>query len=45
MNDLYEKKGGPQVVFDKNYLCMKTEICQIKQDQGKLLEMRALLTV
>lgn len=26
---------GPQVSFDKSYLCMKTEICKIKQDQGK----------
>lgn len=26
---------GPQVSFDKSYLCMMTEICTIKQDQGK----------
>ena len=37
MNDPYDRVG-PQVAFDKAYLCMMTEVCKIKQDQGKLLE-------
>ena len=33
MNDIFEKHQGPQISFDKNYLCMMTQVCQIKQDQ------------
>ena len=31
----FDKSVGPQVSFDKSYLCMMTDDCKIKQDQGK----------
>jgi hypothetical protein len=27
---------GPQIHFDKNYLCMMADIRKIKHDQGKM---------
>ena len=29
---------GPQLTFDKNYLCMKAEISDISQDRGTVIQ-------
>ena len=28
---------GPQLIFDKNYLCMKARVGEVEQDKGKFL--------
>lgn len=42
-NDPYDRSIGPQISFDKSYLCMMTEVCKIKQDQGKWNQLQILI--